>query len=92
MGLKANTGAALSFFAEIFFMTVADPLDSKFSTSFSPYGTRDKSRQCKYCAHFVEMTDTAAVCNEDGTIHVRSMPENGCVFFVRETGTDDDLV
>jgi hypothetical protein len=54
---------------------------------FSPWRA---PRPCWFCTHYVEMIagGSAALCALGG---VRAMPVNGCAFWGREVGADDEV-
>lgn len=49
-------------------------------------------RPCWHCTSFGGLTyqGSAAACQHRGSYHVRAMPENGCAFWKREVGADDE--
>lgn len=57
---------------------------------FSPHGI---PRPCWHCASFVAMIygGTAALCNRPGAVPVQAQPRDGCAFWVRQPGADDEM-
>lgn len=49
-------------------------------------------RPCWHCTQFLGLIyqGTAAACQQGGGFHFRAMPENGCAFWQREVGADDE--
>jgi len=52
----------------------------------------DDSRACRRCEHYggVDSSGAHAVCMRLPGGQLRAMPQFGCAFFVRATGSDDD--
>ena len=58
-------------------------------THFSPWVD---PRPCWFCAHFGRMLHdgTAALCARPDLSRVQASPTNGCAFWEREPGSDDE--
>lgn len=56
---------------------------------FSPHGI---PRPCWHCTSFVAMIygGTAALCSRPGAVPVQAQPREGCAFWAREPGADDE--
>ena len=52
-----------------------------------------EGRPCWHCVHYGGLTGegTCAVCLKGPGLLVRSLPANGCAFWEREIGADDDV-
>jgi hypothetical protein len=48
------------------------------------------ARPCWYCRYFGRMGGAHSAVCERGDGLLRSQPENGCAFYEREPGVDDD--
>lgn len=50
------------------------------------------AKPCWHCRHFlgIDVAGGCARCGADGRLHSRAQPAQGCVFFEREPGVDDD--
>ena len=63
---------------------------SGMAPHFSPH--RDGFRPCWHCTHFVRMLyhGTAARCRRPGACAVAAQPADGCAFWLREIGADEE--
>lgn len=57
---------------------------------FSPYVA--EPRPCWHCQHFEALVyrGTAALCSQGASRMVRATPAQGCAFWTREPGADDE--